>query len=174
MLEFLKKCKKKKKKKLCVYIEHPRLRSWTPCLFFFFLIFFFSASLRLLLLCSLPHLSSFLYCPDPSVSISFSLFYMPFWFVANVPPREELDIWKKLKVNVEVVTWSLNVLRITFYLFLMCILVIFLCLMCRFLLLFCEFFFFFSECSGKYLLKFKVNFGVLFFSLHNTSVDYYY
>ena len=148
------------KKKLCVYIEHPRLRSWTPCLFFFFLIFFFSASPRLLLLCSLPHLSSFLYCPDPSVSISFSLFYMPFWFVANVPPREELDIWKKLKVNVEVVTWSLNVLRITFYLFLMCILVIFLCLMCRFLLLFCEFFFSFLNVLGsiysnlKWILEF--------------------
>ena len=48
MLEFLKKCKKKK---LCVYIEHPKLRSWTPCLFFFFFIFFFSTSPRLLLLC---------------------------------------------------------------------------------------------------------------------------
>jgi hypothetical protein len=39
-----------------------------------------------------------------------------------------------------------------------------------------KFFFFFSFLNvlGSIYSNIKVNFGVLFFSLHNTSVDYYY
>ena len=133
---------------------------WTPYLFFFLvhpLLLRFSAPFS-----SLQSAPSFFFplLPRPICFYFFFFVLYAFLVCANVPPREELDIWKKLKVNVEVVPWSLNVLRISFYLFLMCILVIFLCLMCRFLLLFCEFFFSFLNVLGsiysnlKWILEF--------------------
>ena len=59
-------------------LSHQVLSSLLICLFSFSKIFFS---------CSPPLLSSFFYFRNPSISISFSLFYMHCLFVANVPPR---------------------------------------------------------------------------------------
>ena len=108
MLEFLKKCTKNKI--ICIYwtpsdnIEHPKLRSWTPCL-----LFFFSTSPSLL--------SSFFYCPNSFVSISFSLFVPPrvrTWYLKKVESKRvdvELECFEKYLFlfifNVPTISFSL-------------------------------------------------------------------